>query len=435
MSTRDNPFRIHRVSTKIRARRVSGISLASTFRPSVVALALIARMAWAAVEMAAAIGVSPPQTVLEIASNLAPPNVANTTLSNGNWTLLPNNTRCSDVTASWTFYSVPDVASCEELCDGTPGCALFSYCPPVSVNNVTGCAGPGFPNDQPKPNTCWGMPLSQLPHCTSDPANLGWTSGTRGNGTDFATIWTAYAGASVANSDWFASYPNWPSESIDPLDPAAAASGLAPVAALSSQTYGGNFAGGRGVDLFSTAVRAGGQSTAAPGIGFSPKEALEGLNSFLSQSWGPNLLPYAPGGGIENTGMARGVNEMLLQSFRLPGPPPVSYLLALFPFWPTDEPAAFETLLAKGGFTVSAAYDNATRAVRSPVAVTAAYTVSGAPSSLCSMLIPWPSSGVAVSCGGEDVPVALPNPGVVEFSAPRAVTCFVRSVATRSHDP
>lgn len=386
-------------------------------------------MAWAAVDMAAALGVSPRPAVLDIASNLAPPNVANATLASGNWTLLPNNTRCSDVSASWTFYSVPDVASCEALCDGTPGCALVSYCPPVSVNNVTGCAGPGFPNDQPKPFTCWGMPISQLPHCTTSLVNLGWTTGLRGNGTANATLWTAYAGATVSESDWFASYPNWPSESIDPLNPATISSGLAAVAALSSQTYGGNVAGGRGVDLFSTAVRAGGQSAAAPSVGFSPKDALEGLNAFLAQWWGPNLLPYAPGGGIENTGMSRGINEMLLQSFRIPGPPPANYVLSLFPFWPEDEPAAFENLLAKGGFAVSAAYNNVTRAVRSPIAVTAAYTANGAPSALCSLLNPWPASGVAVSCGGEDVPVSLPRPGIVAFSAPRSVACFVRSVA------
>ena len=393
-------------------------------------------MAWAAVDMAAALGISPPPAVLEIASSLAPPNVANTTLVNGNWTLLPNNTRCSDVSASWTFYSVPDVVSCEALCDGTPGCALFSYCPPVSVNNVTGCAGPGFPNDQPKPFTCWGMPLSQLPHCATSSANLGWTTGMRSdNGTANATLWTAYAGAGVADSDWFASYPSWPSESLDPLDPAAAVSGLAAVAALSSQTYGGDFVNGRGVDLFATAVRAGGQSAAAPRVGFSPKEALQGLNAFLALWWGPNLLAYAPGGGIENTGMARGVNEMLLQSFRLPGPPPVSYVLSLFPFWPEDEPAAFQTLLAKGGFTVSASYDNATRAVLSPVAVTASYTADDAPWSLCTLLAPWPSSsGVAVSCGGEDVPVSLPSPGVVAFNAPRAVPCFVRRVVASADE-
>jgi hypothetical protein len=45
-------------------------------------------------------------------------------------------------------------------------------------------------------------------------------------------------------------------------------------------------------------------------------------------------------------------------------------------------PAAFETLLAKGGFTVSAAYDVAARAVAPGVVITAAssYTLEGSPS-------------------------------------------------------
>lgn len=170
-----------------------------------IALGLIARMAWAAVDMAAALGIVPPPAVADIAAHLAPLNSANASLPDGNWSLLPPNTRCSDVTASWTFYDVPDVAACEAMCDGTPTCSLFSYCPPVSVNNVTGCDGPSGPNDQPKPFTCWGMPISQLPHCSADAANFGWTSGVRQGGSSNISIWTAFRGADVANSDWFAS--------------------------------------------------------------------------------------------------------------------------------------------------------------------------------------------------------------------------------------
>jgi hypothetical protein len=95
---------------------------------------------------------------------------------------------------------------------------------------------------------------------------------------------------------------------------------------------------------------------------------------------GPNYLPYAPGGGIENMGIARAVNEMLLGSAVWQGSAPGAYTLELFPFWPEAEPAAFETLLAKGGFAVSAVYDANAGVVAPGVVVTAAYTLQSSPS-------------------------------------------------------
>lgn len=211
---------------------------------------------------------------------------------------------------------------------------------------------------------------------------------------------------------------------------------MATTAQASASVYGGDFAGGRGVDLFATAVRAGYTSSSASppsspsSIGFTPAQALAGLNAFLAQYWGANLLAFAPGGGIENTGMARGVNEMLLQSYRVaPATLPATYVLSLFPFWPTGEPSSFSSLLAKGGFTVSAAYDNVTATVRSPVEITAAYTISGAASSRCSLLSPWPAAIVAVSCAGARVPVSQPSPGIVAFDAPLGVLCLVSNTA------
>lgn len=52
---------------------------------------------------------------------------------------------------------------------------------------------------------------------------------------------------------------------------------------------------------------------------------------------GPNQLPYAPGGGIENVGISRAVNEMLVTA-------PTGNVIRLFPVWPKDEDASFSNV-------------------------------------------------------------------------------------------
>ena len=172
---------------------------------------------------------------------------------------------------------------------------------------------------------------------------------------------------------------------------------------------------GRPVDLFSQAVRAG------RGPLNTPERVLTGMLGYLRAYQRSNLLPYAPGGGIENAGISQAVVDMLLSSSATPSTPgaepPVgmgAWVLSLFPFWPASEPASFSNLVAKGAWGVSAAFDNATQAVISPVTVQA---VSPEPSGSgstrrLSLRLPWTSaqpSEVSATCGGISTPLVWTN--------------------------
>ena len=120
------------------------------------------------------------------------------------------------------------------------------------------------------------------------------------------------------------------------------------------------------------------------------------------------------GGGTENAGLALVVNEMLLSS-------PGGNYIELFPVWPPSEPASFSQLRAKGGFLVSAAWDNSTRAVGS-----CSVTATVLPGDV-HLLNPWPeSSKVAVTCGGSSVEVTS-NERWLSWTPPKVgVPCSVR---------
>jgi len=402
-----------------------------------IALALIQRLANAAVAVSTALGITPPPSYASISKYLSPASTLQIPLpSPRNYTLLPNN-RCSNVAKSWTFYDVPSVEACEALCDSTETCTVFSYCPPVSVNNASGCTGR---EDQPAPFTCWGMPISELPHCTTNGTqNAGWMSGwTSGNAptnksSSNVSVWATYEGqTSVSQGDWFASYFNWPSEAIDPASPANEASGVGVLARATASLYGSNFAGGRGVDLATTAVRAGKPSSSphssnggGPLAGFTPAYVAGGIEAFLSRWWGRNQLAYAPGGGIENTGMNRAVCDMLLQSYPSVGVPGGLYTMELFPFWPANESASFFGLHAKGGFAVTAAFDGLTGQVKPPVNITAVHTLRGDNSSVASLINPWQGKNVTVICGGSQVDTTWHDFEVFAWAAPLDEACLV----------
>lgn len=72
-------------------------------------------------------------------------------------------------------------------------------------------------------------------------------------------------------------------------------------------------------------------------------------NTFLNSTFGPNLLAYTDGGGTENI---VGVSA----------PCAIDGFIALFPVWPRNEPAAFQSLLVKWGVEVTAALSPATGA-------------------------------------------------------------------------
>ena len=131
---------------------------------------------------------------------------------------------------------------------------------------------------------------------------------------------------------------------------------------------------------------------------------------------------------------------MLLQSFHVPPaqePALGAFLLELFPFVEAGEDAAFVTLLARGGFTVTAAYGGQARAVASPVAVTAAYTLGGAASARCSVVAPagWgAAAGATVACGGGNPApaqvTALPDGRTaLSFDAPLGIECLIAAPA------
>ena len=258
------------------------------------------------------------------------------------------------------------------------------------------------------------------------------------------------------NSDSFSLYPLWPGEAVAggaALDDATAARAQA-----SARAYA-RLLGGRPVDVFAAAVlagqgfafdeaareggsvlRAGAGWRAAPAFAYAPLEALQGLQAQMDapcpaccpcgpggRLFGANLLLYTAGGGVENVGVARALTEMLVTAVGGENGP-----LLLFPFWPASEPASFAGLLAKGGFAVSAAYDNATRAVASPVLVLAQHTWAGAPAGAARLFDPWgggPGS-VTVTCGGTRASVAWgPAPGVLSWPAPLGVPCEVAQIA------
>ena len=178
--------------------------------------------------------------------------------------------------------------------------------------------------------------------------------------------------------------------------------------------------------LFSLAIRAGANASSA--VAWAPSDVLDGLDAFLEASFGRNLLARAPGGGIENTGIARAVNEALLQAQPLPRDVngTARWALSLFAMWPRDEPAAFSGLLAKGGFAVSAAYDNTTQAVVSPITVVAQHTLRGAAQSRATLVAPWGAGrDVTVHCGGILTPTTWESPSLVSFDAPARVSCLV----------
>ena len=86
---------------------------------------------------------------------------------------------------------------------------------------------------------------------------------------------------------------------------------------------------------------------------------------------GLNLIKYATGGGTENAGMAQALNDMFLAA-------PGGRYIQVFPAWPKSEPASFTTLRAKGGFLVSAAWNNVTRQAEG-VIITAAVSAAKVP--------------------------------------------------------
>jgi len=273
-----------------------------------------------------------------------------------------------------------------------------------------------------------------------------WTppSGTNATPLLNLSVWTAYGGAPIHNSDSFSLYPLWPAEALGLLPDAPTLER----AQNSARAYA-KLVGGRPVDTFTSAVLAGQGYTffgrqggsvvqrgpAARSVAFSPMEVLEGLAGHMAlpcpsccgikgkpcgpggSLWGENLLLYTDGGGVENIGVSRSLNEMLLTS--LGG---VGGVVTLFPFWPSSQPAAFKGLMVKGGLQLAAAYDNATNAIASPFSI-----ISLGPTPAHVRLAdPWGKASVSVDCGSAyPVPVTWESSYVCVFELPLGGVCTV----------
>ena len=124
-------------------------------------------------------------------------------------------------------------------------------------------------------------------------------------GDDRPVVWTNFRGAQPSDSNMWALYPVWPAEH---LSAATNSSELRQIARATAREYL-HFAKGRPVQTFAGAVRAGVSGSAMePGASpvtgpqWSATDVVEGLNTFMASTWGPNLLAYTDAGGIENIG-------------------------------------------------------------------------------------------------------------------------------------
>ena len=219
--------------------------------------------------------------------------------------------------------------------------------------------------------------------------------------------------------------------------------------------------------------------TGVSSMAWSREEVLNGMKAMLKKLQGPNFLPYAAGGGVENVGVSRAVNEMLVQAPRLlqtdaaypamqaftraaaaaaavaaaaaaattaTASPTVATAsvtsgdmryLHLFPMWPVNEPAAFKQLRTKGGFVVSATYtpsESASAAHLLRVAVTGVQVLSTSElETHCVMMNPWPGSSNVTSTCVEGIPTPVTWLGgdkiFFTFATPVGVNCKVNANA------
>jgi len=264
---------------------------------------------------------------------------------------------------------------------------------------------------------------------------------TNGSAGDGAAVWTAFRNATPAQSDTFAFYPLYPAEALGGAERLPEA--LRPLAQRSVRAYTAGWnATSRPLDVFVAAALALAGATGAPDASaYSAEEVVAGLTGWLERSLGRNQLGYAPGGGVENVGVARAVSELLLGSGVLvpAGAGGAQWYARLFPVFnaSTMGPAAFAGLVAKGGCLYSASVasggDGPAR-VASPVAVAALASAAarwGGRGTNCTLLHPWQGQGctVSVTCGSASARMAwvTTQQGLaLSFLVPDNVACSVQ---------
>ena len=362
-----------------------------------IGLTLLLRSAAGYLDIAVALGLPPPAAALDIIAHLTPFNSANVSARPAatNFSFLPN-TRFSGDDHMGT---AADAAACQQQCAAEGSCDCYTF-----------CASPATPGCPDGPS-CWYYAASQNATNHSGP---GFTSGCAlpsNASSSNVTLWTAFAGATPAQTDTFGFYPIYPSEALGGLLPLSDADRL--TAQRSSRAFTGSWVSDRRpLDVFVAATLglAGAGAALAPEA-FAPADVLAGLNAYLGAYMGRNLLAAAPGGGVENAGVSRAVSEMLLGSALLApagaAPAGAAWYARLFPAWPAAAPARFAGLVAKGGCEYAAELA-AGGAVASPVGAAAAFARAGARAANCTLRHPWPAqprARVAVACAGAAVPV------------------------------
>ena len=407
-----------------------------------IGMAFAARAAAAALDVAAGLGVPPPAAAADIFAHLAPFNTAPAPPAPP--PAGANFTRVANFRFRGDFHmggGAPSVGACQAACAAEPRCSCFTFCPGPQT---AGC---------PEGPSCWFFAAGAAGNGGPNATNF--TSGCRIPGppsppTPNATVWAAFAGAGVRDSDTFALYPAFPAEAFSAR---RLSDGERLTAQASSATYGLAPVGqsGRPLDVFSAAVvgLAGAGGVRSP-LAATPEALAAGLRGFCRAALGRNGLNYAPGGGVENAGLARALTDMLLFSAPLrptdPSPgaggAPALWFARLFAAWPAGEDAAFQGLLAKGGCAFGAAWGAAAGAVAPAVNATPGFPPDppAGRGGSCAMAHPWPGADtarVAVACGGQPAGanwLSVPAAGggeelVLQFDAPVGTPCVVSLAA------
>ena len=253
------------------------------------------------------------------------------------------------------------------------------------------------------------------------------------------TVWVAYANATPAQSDTFALYPAFPSEAFSTT---VMTDKQRLITQASSTRYGLSPIGqsGRPLDIFSAAVVGlAGARTVMSANAPTPAILIAGLRGYAKVALGRNALAIAPGGGVENAGLSRGLADMLLFSSPFSSSSTglvMRWFARLFAAWGEDEDAQFSGLVAKGGCEFSAQIKGGL--IAPIVHVSALYLLPSDVNGFgnCSMANPWSNtatSNVTVTCGGNIVAVVWLNVNaagggtepVLSFLAPQEVSCTV----------
>ena len=406
----------------------------------IIGLSLVSRIAAATMDICLGVGHPIPPSTLDVFMHLtpyptaqAPPPPSPAPPGSTNFTLYPN----ARLSGDFRMGGEATLAACEDACGSVPQCAALCFCPNRSVptcdegpscwfyrDNATQHPGPGF--------TVGVRQAAPQPPPAPRPNNV--------------TLWTAFAGAGVGETDTFGLYPTYPSEARGGFTHLTHPERN--ISQASSAQYTGSWTSDRRpLDVFVAAVLSlSGQpaGTAPYAFAYSPGAILGGLEAWLGGALGRNQLGYAPGGGVENVGVSRAVTEMLLGSGVLVATEEAvaagggaQWYARLFPVWPQPQ-GSFEGLVAKGGCVFSAALDGSgVGVVASPVAVQApldllppqAVALSSS-SNNCTLLNPWQGSegGITVTCAGRGVSVVwlqVAEGSALSFLAPAGQSCSV----------